>query len=143
MEEIKQESITEEKDKEIEVPATPEEIKTNEELLKANAQISELRQQLQEAQVKLQEKEAIAKEQAFDSLLTKYKVKPEFHKFVKFELKWEELSDLDKSLTEFIKNNPALVETVTTGGTEETIKTDGEPETNTNPLLQYKKENFL
>lgn len=122
--------------------ATSDDIKTNEELLKANAEISALREQLQKAQENLQLKEKVLKEESFNKLLTKFNIKPEFQKFVKMELQWENISDLNKAVSDFVKENPALVENLTTGGTETTITNDVKTKSE-NPLLKFKKENHL
>lgn len=140
MEEVIKE--TKKTEEEVKQESTAADVKTNEELLKANVEISALQEQLQQAKNQLQEKEKAAKEEAFNKLLTKYKVKPEFQKFVKLQLQWENLTDLNTAIAEFIKENPALIETLTTGGAETTINTN-DVKTSENPLLKYKEENYL
>lgn len=135
-EKIKETKNDEEEIEETKPKPTNEEIKLNQKLLESDAKIIKLEQEKKAL-------EEAAKEKAFSEILAKKQIKPEFQEFVKFKLQWENVSDLDKAVDDFIKNNPALIKIINTGGNGDTKIDNEKNDGKKNILLDYQKENFL
>ncbi|MCL8210999.1 hypothetical protein LT336_00751 [Spiroplasma sp. JKS002671] len=115
---------------------TKEEIAMNQKLLEADAKIVRLEKEKRAL-------EDAAREKSLNEILEKKGIKKEFQEFAKFKLQWQEISDLDKATDDFIKNNPALIEQITSGGNGDTKINNETDNEKPNILLEYQKENFL
>lgn len=103
---------------------------------------NEINQKISEAENKLNKINQELKEQQMINIFNKYQIKQEFHDYLKFKTKDTENEKIENTIKQFIKDQPVLRTPMNTGGNQQTIINNQIP-TKINPLLDYKKKNYL
>ncbi len=95
-----------------------------------------------EAENKLNKLNQEIKEKEIINIFKKYQVKSEFYDYLKFKTNKIENSKIEDTIKKIIKEQPLFKEPINTGGKQETILTN-QTSIKINPLLDYKKKNYL
>lgn len=103
---------------------------------------NEINQKISEAENKLNKINQELKEQQMINIFNKYQIKKEFHDYLKFKTKDTKSEEIENTIKQFIKEQPVLRTPMNTGGNQQTIINNQIP-TKINPLLDYKKKNYL
>ncbi|WP_342276172.1 hypothetical protein [Spiroplasma endosymbiont of Nebria brevicollis] len=117
----------------------------NEFLVENNAEHqpdNEINQKISEAENKLNKINQELKEKQMINIFNKYQIKQEFHDFLKFKTKDTKSEKIENTIKQFIKEQPVLRIPLNTGGNQQTI-INNQISTKINPLLDYKKKNYL
>ncbi len=102
----------------------------------------EIENKVNEAENKLNKLNNEIKEKEIINIFKKYQVKSEFYDYLKFKTNNIENSKIEDTIKKIIKEQPLFKEPINTGGKQETILTNQIP-IKINPLLDYKKKNYL
>ncbi len=102
----------------------------------------EIENKVNEAENKLNKLNQEIKEKEIINIFKKYQVKSEFYDYLKFKTNNIENSKIEDTIKKNIKEQPLFKEPINTGGKQETILTNQIP-IKINPLLDYKKKNYL
>ncbi len=102
----------------------------------------EIENKVNEAENKLNKLNNEIKEKEIINIFKKYQVKSEFYDYLKFKTNNIENSKIEDTIKKIIKEQPLFKEPINTGGNQETILTNQTP-IKINPLLDYKKKNYL
>ncbi len=102
----------------------------------------EIENKVNEAENKLNKLNQEIKEKEIINIFKKYQVKSEFYDYLKFKTNNIENSKIEDTIKKIIKEQPLFKEPINTGGKQETILTNQIP-IKINPLLDYKKKNYL
>lgn len=105
-------------------------------------QENEINQKISEAENKLNKINIELKEQQMFNIFNKYQIKKEFHDYLKFKTKDTKSEEIENTIKQLIKEQPVLRTPMNTGGNQQTIINNQIP-TKINPLLDYKKKNYL
>lgn len=99
-------------------------------------------QQILEAENKLKAINQEIKDKTISIIFNKYQIKPEFYDYLKFKTNTVENEKIENTVKQLIKEQPSLRTQLNTGGNQQTIINNQTP-TKINPLLDYKKKNYL
>ncbi len=102
----------------------------------------EIENKVNKAENKLNKLKQEIKEKEIINIFKKYQVKSEFYDYLKFKTNNIENSKIEDTIKKIIKEQPLFKEPINTGGKQETILTNQIP-IKINPLLDYKKKNYL
>ncbi len=102
----------------------------------------EIENKVNEAENKLNKLNQEIKEKEIINIFKKYQVKSEFYDYLKFKTNKIENSKIEDTIKKIIKEQPLFKEPINIGGNQETILTNQTP-IKINPLLDYKKKNYL
>ncbi len=102
----------------------------------------EIKTKVNEAENKLNKLNQEIKEKEIINIFKKYQVKSEFYDYLKFKTNKIENSKIEDTIKKIIKEQPLFKEPINTGGNQETILTN-QTSIKINPLLDYKKKNYL
>ncbi len=102
----------------------------------------EIENKVNEAENKLNKLNQEIKEKEIINIFKKYQVKSEFYDYLKFKTNKIENSKIEDTIKKIIKEQPLFKEPINTGGKQETILTN-QTSIKINPLLDYKKKNYL
>lgn len=107
------------------------------------AQVQEnINQQVIAAENKLKVINQEIKEQNMNIIFNKYQIKPEFYDYLKFKTNDIENEKIENAIKQLTKEQPTLRTPLHTGGSQQTIVNNQTP-IKINPLLDYKKKNYL
>jgi len=105
-------------------------------------QENNVNQQVIEAENKLNKINQEIKEQHINNIFNKYQIKLEFYDYLKFKTNDIENAEIENIVKQLIKEQPALRTPLNTGGNQQTVINNQTP-IMINPLLDYKKKNYL
>lgn len=101
-----------------------------------------INQQVIAAENKLKVINQEIKEQNMNIVFNKYQIKREFYDYLKFKTNDIENEKIENVIKQLIKDQPTLRTQLNTGGNQQTF-INNQTSTKINPLLDYKKKNYL